>query len=147
MAKSGFEGMDAEQDYHLNEAQQKHALRKDSLIWLVIAVVAAGFLIWNLYEHLQERKVIDSCVAAEGTYHAATSKVDYTDSDGNQYLFEITNDRSLQDGDRITVYYWPDDPKVAGIATSVKYWVLVYSVLSVVIAGCLFMFIRRLKKG
>lgn len=147
MAKSGFEGMDSQDDYHLNEQQEKRRVRKDSLIWFAIAVVAAGFLIWNIYEHYQMQKVLDSYTAVEGTYHAAAGTVWYEDASGKLYKVEITNDRNLKDEDKITVYYDPEYPHLYGIEPSPKGFVIEYVLLSAVVVGAVFMGVRRIIKG
>lgn len=147
MAKAGFEGMDSQDDYHLNEQQGKRMVRKDSLIWFVIAVVAAGFLIWNIYEHYEMRKVLDSYTAVEGTYHAASGTVWYEDGAGKLYKVQITNDRNLKDEDTITVYYDPEYPHIWGIKPAMKGWILTYTLLSVVVVGCVYMGVHRIVKG
>lgn len=147
MAKTGFEGMDSEDDYHLNEQQDKQRVRRDSLIWIAIAVVAAGFLIWNIYEHYQERQIIQQCASSQGTYHAASGQVWYEDDTGKMYKFTVSDDQNLKDEEKITVYYQRENPTVAALATTSRYWILAYCVLSVVIAGSVFMTVRTIRKG
>lgn len=146
MANMGFEGFDAQNDYHMSAKEQRKENWEQSKIWIALGVVMAICLVITVYMSARDILLVMNGNCVEAKYDSSNACATIHDENGKNYTIStgdlfITSDKS----GIIKVYYYGDNISSAKPVTAWQYWLVMYCIWIPLLGLCIFFTYRNIK--